>query len=59
MRSFKKAVYAKDIEKIADINLYLFGKGEMFWSDNEKQWSFLCHHGYNECLGNQIATCGM
>ncbi len=36
MRSFKKAVYAKDIEKIADINLYPFGKGEMFWSEDEK-----------------------
>lgn len=50
MRSFKKALYTKDIELIADIQLLSFGKGKVSYPRGEIQ--FKCHHGENECLGN-------
>ena len=34
MRSFKKAIYTQDIEKIADINFYNYGKASHHFNED-------------------------
>ena len=53
--SLKPAINAKDINLIAEFNIYPYGNAKQTFS--EERWQFKCQHGSQECFGNLLQNC--